>query len=137
MMNKKLLLLNFSRLFVIDLEETLKKESGMDLEIINIDVSLDLNINIYDQIIHLLEPYTKKISDCDFVIVFPPSLNMAAIYIVTQIYAIKNMFPLILEVAKDHKESNSIVSKFRFHRIRNLSTEIMVTRRKLREKNAI
>ena len=130
--NKKILFLNFSDL---SLSENIVQQikDSVDIEVdktINIDVCINMKGNQYQQIVFLLEPYHETIKQYEYVLILPPSLNIAAIYIIIEIYAITNSFPFILELEKDNSKGWSMKNSFNFKRIRSLATEILMTKRK-------
>jgi len=130
--NKKILFLNFSDLSLVDnIIDQIQSSVSIDVDnVINIPVCINMKGNQYQQIVFLLEPHHDILKQYEYVLILPPSLNIAAIYIVMEIYAICNSFPFILELEKNKTAGWNMKNEFNFKRIRSLATEILITKRK-------
>lgn len=127
----KVLLLNFSSLNISSLKKDIEVEVKNEVTAMDIRVSMNLRGNCYQQIVSLLEPYRKTIMEHAFVIIVPPALSLAAVYLVTELEAISKKPPLIVEVEKDENASSVLGTVFHVKRVRNLSLEKQISRKRI------
>jgi hypothetical protein len=135
MKKREVLFLNFSELiFDETVNNDISHTLGVPVTTIRKQIALNLKSNCYQQIVNVIDEVRDQLLEYEFVMVCPPALSIAAIYIVNEIYATTNILPLVLEL---EKSKNTVDYKivYRLHRVRSLEKEKFFTKRKFEDKN--
>jgi len=126
----KIKLVNFGITLENDVMASIETVQGCSVDIISIPVRLNLQKRIYIQIVDIVDKIPVDFLESQSLLINPPTLSIAGIYIVNEIYARTRHLPYIIELKRNR--INGVMGKFEFSKIRDLQLEIMCTRNKLK-----
>ena len=155
MKKHEVLFLNLSELPVSNMRSELETMLNIPVHEVKLQVSINLGApnGCYQQIVNLIDTHIVQIdpnmyvakwvgssdgsvslrdqlSKYEFVMMIPPALSIAAVYVVNEIHATTNTLPFILELdkIKEHNGALGVNISYKLKRIRSLEKEKLITR---------
>jgi hypothetical protein len=128
---KHVYLVNFGVELNNEIIKEIETKHNCIISVFSINVRINLKKNIYIQVVDLVDQIPVSYINSEYLIINPPQLSIAAVYILIEVYARLKKFPYIIELKRD--KTNNIFADFTFGKIRDLSLEIHYSRNKLRE----
>jgi hypothetical protein len=129
----KLVIINFGSAISDKLKLEIEAQLQVPIEIRQYNPGINMKKNIYVQCVDLVDKINIDELPMNFVLNLP-GLPISACYIVNEIEARTGTKPQILELHRE-KDSQGVLSDFRFGKIRSLEFETQYTRKKIENQN--
>ena len=106
----------------------IEQTNEVTIDGLDIKVQINMNKNVYIQIVDIVDTIPETFLYSDNLVINPPALAIAAVYLVNEIEARSNKKPYILELKRDRKRG--VYTPFEYSRIRNLQLETAYSKNK-------